>query len=167
MSGLKLQEELSKREIRVPMVFISESGDAATAVRAMKSGAVDFLTKPAADHDALDAVFAALDCDRERRRKEISVAALRADFNSLSARERQVLLSVAHGKLNKQVAADLGVSEVMVKVHRANGMRKMHVASLAKLVRVIDQLGVEPGDTPVRDSKSVAAPRKAPIKDHV
>jgi len=73
---------------------------------------------------------------------------------------------VAGGKLNKQVAAELGVSEVMVKVHRANGMRKMHVASLAKLVRVIDQLGVEPGDTPVRDSKSVAAPRKAPIKDH-
>ena len=78
-----------------------------------------------------------------------------------------MLLSVAHGKLNKQVAAELGVSEVMIKVHRANGMRKMHVASLAKLVRVIDQLGVEPGDTPVRDSKSVAAPRKAPSKDHV
>jgi len=122
MSGLKLQEELLKREIRVPMVFVSESGDAATAVRAMKSGAVDFLTKPAADHDVLDAVFAALDCDRERRRKEISLAALRADFNSLSARERQVLLSVAHGKLNKQVAADLGVSEVIRHAKNACGV---------------------------------------------
>jgi FixJ family two-component response regulator len=167
MSGLKLQEELLKREIRVPMVFVSESGDAATAVRAMKGGAVDFLTKPVADHEVLDAVFAALDSDRERRRKEASLAALRNDFTSLSNRERQVLLGVAGGKLNKQVAAELGVSEVMVKVHRANGMRKMHVASLAELVRVIDQLGVEPGDTPVRDSKSVAAPRKAPSKDYV
>ena len=136
MSGVKLQEELLKREIRVPMVFVSGSGDAATAVRAMKAGAVDFLTKPVADHEVLDAVFAALDCDRERRMKGASLAA----FKDLSSRERQVLLAVAGGKLNKQVAAELGVSEVMVKVHRANGMRKMQVTSLAELVRVIDQL---------------------------
>jgi FixJ family two-component response regulator len=140
MSGLKLQEELVKREIRVPMVFVSESADAATAARAMKAGAVDFLTKPAADHEILDAVFAALDSDRERRRKEASLAAFRNGFNSLTTRERQVLLGVAGGKLNKQVAAELGVSEVMVKVHRANGMRKMHVTSVAELVRAIDQL---------------------------
>jgi FixJ family two-component response regulator len=145
MSGVKLQEELSKREIRVPVVFVSGSGDAATAVRAMKGGAVDFLTKPVADHEVLDAVFAALDSDRERRRKEASLAALRNDFTSLSNRERQVLLGVAGGKLNKQVAAELGVSEVMVKVHRANGMRKMHVTSLAELVRELDQLsGIGP-----------------------
>ena len=136
MSGVKLQEELLKREIRVPMVFVSGSGDTATAVRAMKAGAVDFLTKPVADHEVLDAVFAALDCDRERRMKEASLAA----FKDLSSRERQVLLAVAGGKLNKQVAAELGVSEVMVKVHRAKGMRKMQVTSLAVLVRVIDQL---------------------------
>jgi FixJ family two-component response regulator len=140
MSGVKLQEELAKREIQVPMVFVSESGDTATAVRAMKAGAVDFLTKPVADHEVLDAVFAALDCDRERRRKEAALAAFRDGFCSLSTRERQVLLGVARGKLNKQVAAELGVSEVTVKVHRANGMRKMHVTSLAELVRVIDQL---------------------------
>jgi len=140
MSGVKLQEELLKREIRVPMVFVSGSGDAATAVRAMKAGAVDFLTKPVADHEVLDAVFAALDCDRERRMKEASLAA----FKDLSSRERQVLLAVAGGKLNKQVAAELGVSEVMVKVHRAKGMRKMQVTSLAELVRVIDQLSSAP-----------------------
>jgi FixJ family two-component response regulator len=164
MSGLKLQEELLKREIRVPMVFVSGSGDAATAVRAMKAGAVDFLTKPVADHEVLDAVFAALDSDRERRRKEASLAALRNDFTSLSNRERQVLLGVAGGKLNKQVAAELGVSEVMVKVHRANGMRKMHVTSLAELVRELDQLSgiAEPVYPLVRDNKSVAGVRNTP-----
>jgi len=139
MSGVKLQEELSNREIHVPMVFLSGSGDAATAVRAMKAGAVDFFTKPVADHEMLDAVFAALERDRERRRKEASLAALRDGFTSLSTRERQVLLAVVSGKLNKQVAAELGVSEVMVKVHRSKGMRKMHVTSLADLVRAIDQ----------------------------
>src|SRR5262249_34137851 len=110
ISGVKLQEELSNREIHVPMVFVSGSGDAATAVRAMKAGAVDFLTKPVADHEVLDAVFAALDSDRQRQRKEASLAHLRTDFSSLSSRERQVLLGVARGKLNKQVAAELGVS---------------------------------------------------------
>ena len=164
MSGLKLQEELLKREIRVPMVFVSESGDAATAVRAMKGGAVDFLTKPVADHEVLDAVFAALDSDRERRRKEASFAASRDSFTSLSPRERQVLLAVVSGKLNKQVAAELGVSEVMVKVHRANGMRKMHVTSLAELVRELDQLSgiAEPVYPLVRDNKSVAGVRNTP-----
>ena len=121
------------------MVFVSGSGEAATAVRAMKGGAADFLTKPVADHEVLDAVFAALDSDQERRKKEASRAASRDNFTSLSTRERQVLLGVAGGKLNKQVAAELGVSEVMVKVHRSNGMRKMHVTSLVELVRVIDQ----------------------------
>ena len=139
MSGIALQEELSKREIQVPMVFVSGSGETATAVSAMKAGAVDFLTKPAADHEVLDAVFAALDFDQERRNKEASLAASKDSFTSLSPRERQVLLAVVSGKLNKQVAAELGVSEVMVKVHRSNGMRKMHVTSLVELVRVIDQ----------------------------
>src|SRR5215831_9310728 len=140
MSGVKLQEELLKREIQVPVVFVSESADAATAVRAMKAGAVDFLTKPVADHEVLDAVFVSIERDRERRRKEASLARLRDDFSSLSTRERQVLLGVTGGKLNKQVAAELGVSEVMVKVHRARGMQKMRVASLAELVRVMDSV---------------------------
>src|SRR5215831_17281384 len=140
MSGVKLQEELSKREIQAPIVFVSGSADAATAVRAMKAGAVDFLTKPVPDQEVLDAVFVSIERDRERRRKEASLAGLNVRFSSLTARERQVLVSVVAGKLNKQVAADLGVSEVMVKVHRANGMRKMHVTSLAELIRVLDKL---------------------------
>src|SRR5262249_13216764 len=109
MSGVKLQEELSNREINIPMVFVSGSGDAATAVRTMKAGAVDFLTKPVADHEVLDSVFAAIDFDHERRNKEASLGALRDDFISLSTRERQVLLGVASGKLNKQIAVELGV----------------------------------------------------------
>jgi len=140
MSGVKLQEELLKREIQAPVVFVSGSAETATAVRAMKAGAVDFLTKPVSDQEILDAVFVSIERDRERRRKEASLAGLRDDFTSLSTRERQVLLSVTRGKLNKQVAAELGVSEVMVKVHRANGMRKMHATSLAALVRAIDHL---------------------------
>ena len=141
MTGIKVQEELCNRGIRVPIVFVSGSDDTATAVRAMKAGAVDFLTKPASDQQVLDAVFATVERDRERRRKEESLARLRMLFSSITARERQVLKSVAAGKLNKQVAAELGVSEVMVKVHRANGMRKMHVSSLAELVRAMDSLG--------------------------
>jgi FixJ family two-component response regulator len=166
MSGVKLQEELSNREIHVPMVFLSGSGDAATAVRAMKAGAVDFLTKPVADHEVLDAVFAALDFDQKRRKKEASLVVLRDRFTSLSTRERQVLLGVVGGKLNKQVAAELGVSEVMVKVHRANGIRKMHVRSVAELVRTMDQLSgiAEPGCTLVRDSKSVISVRNTPYQ---
>ncbi len=140
MSGLRLQEELSKREIRVPIVFVSRTEDVATAVRAMKAGAVDFFTKPVPDQKVLEAVFASLERDRERRRKEVFLAGLRVRFSSLTARERQVLVSVAAGKLNKQVAADLGVSETMVKVHRANGFRKLHVKSVAELVRMTDLL---------------------------
>ena len=136
MSGIKLQEELSRREIQVPIVFVSGTEDVATAVRAMKAGAVDFLTKPVHDQKVLDAVFASIERDRERRRKETFLAALRVRFSSLTARERQVLVSVAAGKLNKQIAGDLGVSEVMVKIHRANGMRKLRAKSVAELVRM-------------------------------
>jgi FixJ family two-component response regulator len=159
MSGVKLQEELAKREIRVPMVFVSESGDAATAVRAMKAGAVDFLIEPVPDQAILDAVFASIERDKERRRREASLAALRVRSSSLTARERQVLVSVAAGKLNKQVAAELAISEVMVKVHRAHGMRKMQVTSLAELIRVIDHLigNGKTGRSSIEDSNSVAA----------
>ena len=140
MSGLKLQEELLKAEVQVPIVFISGHADIAMAVRAMKAGAVDFLAKPFSTQDLLDAVFAALGRDRARRTQEESLSALRERFSSLSVREKEVLSHVAAGRLNKQIAGDLGVSEVMVKVHRANGMRKMHAKSVAELVRMTDLL---------------------------
>ena len=113
------------------------------AVRAMKSGAVDFLTKPFRNQDLLDAVAAALEQDRARRMKEESHSTLRDAFKSLSQREREVVTRVASGGLNKQIAADLGVSEVTVKVHRANAMRKLRVKSVAELVRIIDLVGIE------------------------
>jgi FixJ family two-component response regulator len=140
MSGLKLQEELVKAEVQIPIVFISGHGDIAMAVRAMKAGAVDFLAKPFSSQDLLDAVFAALRRDRVRRTQEESLSMLRERFGSLSVREKEVLSHVVAGRLNKQIAADLGVSEVMVKVHRANGMRKMHAKSVAEIVRMTDLL---------------------------
>lgn len=140
MSGLKLQEELARAEVQVPIVFITGHGDITMAVRAMKAGAVDFLTKPYSNQDLLDAVFAALERDRARRTQEESISTLREHFTSLSAREKEVLSRVATGLLNKQIAGELGVSEVMVKVHRANGMRKMRAKSLAELIRMTDLL---------------------------
>jgi FixJ family two-component response regulator len=140
MSGLQLQEELVRAEIHIPIVFISGHADVAMAVRAMKAGAVDFLAKPFSSQDLLDAVFAALGRDRARRTQEQSLSALRERFESLSVREKEVLSHVAKGRLNKQIAGDLGVSEVMVKVHRANGMRKLHAKSVAELVRMTDVL---------------------------
>jgi FixJ family two-component response regulator len=140
MSGLKLQEELARAGAEVPIVFISGHGDIAMAVRAMKAGAVDFLSKPFSNQDLLDAVHAALERDRARRSQEDSISTVREYFESLSAREKEVVSLVATGRLNKQIAAELGVSEVMVKVHRANGMRKMHAKSVAELVRMTDLL---------------------------
>lgn len=143
MSGLKCQEELAKAKISIPIVFLTGHGDIPMAVRAIKSGAVDFLTKPFRNQDLLDAVAAALEQDRARRTKEESHSTLREAFNSLSPRERDVVIRVADGGLNKQIAADLGVSEVTVKVHRANAMRKLRVKSVAELVRIIDLMGIK------------------------
>lgn len=140
MSGLKLQEELARADVHIPIVFITGHGDIAMAVRAMKAGAVDFLTKPINNQDLLDAVFAALERDRARRTQQESISTLREHFSALSVREKEVLSHVAAGRLNKQIAADLGVSQVMVKVHRANGMRKMHAKSVAELVRMTELL---------------------------
>ena len=144
MSGLKVQEELAKVEIHVPIIFLTGHGDIPMAVRAMKAGAVDFLTKPLRNQDLLDAVFTALEQDRARRVKEQSSSTLRENFESLSARERDVVAGVTAGRLNKQIAADLGVSEVTVKVHRANAMRKLRAKSVPELVRTTDLLGVTP-----------------------
>jgi FixJ family two-component response regulator len=143
MSGLKCQEELANAKISIPIIFLTGHGDIPMAVRAMKSGAVDFLTKPFRNQDLLDAVAAALEQDRARRTKEESHSTLRESFKSLSQRERDVVVRVATGGLNKQIAADLGVSEVTVKVHRANAMRKLRVKSVAELVRIIDLMGIE------------------------
>ena len=142
MSGLQLQEELTRADVQIPIVFITGHGDIAMAVRAMKAGAVDFLTKPFNHQELLDAVFAALERDRTRRSQRESISAMREHYNLLSAREKEVLSHVAAGQLNKQIAAELGISEVMVKVHRANGMRKMRAKSVAELVRMTDLLRV-------------------------
>jgi len=140
MSGLKLQAELSKAEVQVPVVFLTAHGDVAMAVAAMKAGAVDFLVKPFRTQDLLDAVFAALEHDHARRALQESISTLVECFNALSVREKEVLSRVAVGRLNKQIAAELGISEVMVKVHRAHGMRKMHAKSVAELVRMTELL---------------------------
>jgi FixJ family two-component response regulator len=140
MSGLKLQAELSKAEVQVPVVFLTAYGDVEMAVAAMKAGAVDFLVKPFRTQDLLDAVFAALEHDHARRALQESISTLLECFNALSVREKEVLSRVAVGRLNKQIAAELGISEVMVKVHRGHGMRKMHAKSVAELVRMTDLL---------------------------
>jgi RNA polymerase sigma factor (sigma-70 family) len=138
MSGLKLQEELARAEGHVPIVFLTAHGDIHMAVGAMKAGAVDFLTRPYRTQDVLDAVYAALRQDEMRREKKQSSSSLRERFESLSAREKDVVTRVAAGEHNKQIAAELGLSEVTVKVHRAKAMRKMRAKSLAELVRMTD-----------------------------
>jgi FixJ family two-component response regulator len=140
MSGLRLQEELARAELHVPLVFLTAHGDIRMAVRAIKAGAVDFLTKPYRNQDVLDAVYVALEQDEMRREKEQSSSSLRERFESLSAREKDVSTRVAAGEHNKQIAAELGLSEVTVKVHRANAFRKMGAKSLAELVRMTDLL---------------------------
>jgi FixJ family two-component response regulator len=139
-SGLDLQDELVKANIHLPVIFITGHGDIPMSVRAMKAGAVEFLTKPFRDQELLDAIQTALERDRARREQEQTVAALRRDFESLTPREREVMAHVVSGRLNKQIAADLGLSEITVKVHRGNVMRKMHARSLADLVRMADRL---------------------------
>jgi len=142
MSGLRFQEELTKAKIHVPIVFLTGHGDIPMAVRAIKAGAVDFLIKPFRNQDLLDAVSTALEQDRAHRAKEQASSTLRKNFDSLSARERDVVARVAAGRLNKQIAADLRVSEVTVKVHRANAMRKLRAKSVPELVRTADVHGL-------------------------
>ena len=138
-SGLNVQEELARADVHVPIVFVTGHGDIPMAVRAIKAGAVDFLTKPFRSHDLLDAVFTALEQDRTRRETLQLRSTLREHFESLSARQREVVARVVAGDLNKQIAAELGLSEATVKVHRANAMRKMHAKRLADLVRMLER----------------------------
>ena len=140
LSGLDFQRELAARNIRIPIVFITGHGDIPMSVRAMKAGAVEFLTKPFRDQDLLDAIHIALERDRARREEEQERIQLQQRFESLTRRERDVLWMVVSGMLNKQIAAQLGTAENTVKVHRRRAMEKMGAQSLAELIRMIERL---------------------------
>jgi FixJ family two-component response regulator len=142
MSGLTFQQELAKAGIALPVIFITGHGDVPMTVRAMKAGAAEFLTKPFDDQVLLDAIHAAIDRDRARRRDATSLAELMARYHQLTEREKQVMKFVVAGRVNKQIAAELGLSLVTVKVHRGQVMRKMQAKSVAELVRMADRLGV-------------------------
>jgi FixJ family two-component response regulator len=144
VSGLDFQAELAKAGIRLPIVFITGHGDIPMTVRAMKAGAVEFLAKPFRDQDLLDAVRLGLDRDRLRRESDKATSGMMSAYRSLTAREQQVMPLVTAGLMNKQIAAEIGVSEITVKVHRGNVMRKMGAKSLADLVRMADTLGLTP-----------------------
>ena len=141
LSGLDFQDRLDEFGIALPVVLMTGYGDIPMSVRAMKAGAIDFLAKPFRDQDMLDAVAAAIERDRDRRLKEEGEAALRARYATLSPREQQVMALITAGKMNKQAAGDLGISEITVKIHRGAAMRKMGARTLADLVRMAEALG--------------------------
>jgi FixJ family two-component response regulator len=143
-SGLDLQRDFANANIKLPIVFITGYGDIPMTVQAMKGGAVEFLTKPFREQELLDAVNVGLARDRARRQEEESLGALRARFEVLTERERAILVQVAQGRLNKQIAGEMGITETTVKVHRSNMMRKINVTSLAELCRMVDKLRAPP-----------------------
>ena len=142
ISGLDFQRELAAANIHIPIIFITAHGDIPMTVRAMKAGAVEFLTKPFHDQDLLDAIHVALERDRDKRKQEAEIAILRQRWESLTPREREVLPLVVSGLLNKQIAWEIGTSETTVKVHRSQLMRKMGADSLAELVRLAERIGI-------------------------
>ncbi|MBL8530307.1 MAG: response regulator transcription factor [Hyphomonadaceae bacterium] len=144
MSGLEFQQKLEELGIRLPVVFMTGHGDIPMSVRAMKAGAVDFLAKPFRDQEMLDAVATALEKDRAQRAEGGKLDTLKRAYSTLSPRERQVMALVAAGKMNKQVAGDLSLSEITVKIHRGAAMRKMGAKTLADLVRMAELLEVRP-----------------------
>lgn len=143
LSGLDFQAELAKAGLDLPIIFITGHGDIQMSVQAMKAGAVDFLTKPFRDQDLLDAVTAAIERDRGRREEKRKASRLRSRHDSLTPREREVMALVTSGLMNKQIAADLGLSEITVKIHRGHVMRKMGAKSLAELVKMAGTLSIK------------------------
>jgi FixJ family two-component response regulator len=139
-SGLDLQRELAAANRELPIIFITGHGDIPMSVQAMKGGAIEFLTKPFRDQELLDAIQLGLSRDRARREDQKALAALRERFESLSPREREIMVQVAHGRLNKQIAGDIGIAEATVKVHRSHLMHKMKARSLPELSRMADKL---------------------------
>jgi FixJ family two-component response regulator len=147
-SGLELQRDLAAANRQVPIIFITAHGDIPMTVQAMKSGAIEFLTKPFRDQDLLEAIQAGLARDRARRERDRDLDALRERFETLSSREREIMLQVTAGRLNKQIASDMGIAESTVKVHRTNLMRKMKARSLPELSRMVDLLKLTPEKPP-------------------
>nr|WP_237642478.1 response regulator transcription factor [Stenotrophomonas panacihumi] len=149
ISGLDFQAQLAAQGVALPIVFMTGHGDIPMTVRAMKAGAVDFLAKPFRDQDMLDAVSAAIERDRQRRAQAASLDQVRGHYETLTPREREVMAHVVSGLMNKQVAGLIGLSEITVKIHRGNVMRKMGVRSLADLVRHAEALGIHGPQTSV------------------